>query len=349
MTTDQLRIIDANINRLGEGLRVLEEFARMTFNDSALTQKIKYVRHKVVIVDIALQKRLLQARDAAGDVGSEMNVQGESKNRDIIGIISANAKRAQESLRVLEELAKNPDTKLDSEKFRKARFDVYEIEKALMGKALRKEKIERITGLYAVIDTESLKGRQPAIIAGQMIKGGAKIIQLRCKERSRGEFLNIASELKKVCVKNGILFIVNDSLEVALAVNPDGLHVGQEDIPVAEARKLMPIDMILGCSISNVKEAVKAKNEGADYLGVGAIYVTETKQSAKAIGLATIGKIKKETGLPIVAIGGINKGNLADVTKAGADSAAVISAIMGAENIEKATRELVQIFKRMEK
>jgi thiamine-phosphate pyrophosphorylase len=349
MTTDKLRIIDANINRLGEGLRVLEEFARMTFNDTALTQKIKYVRHKTVILDIALQKRLLQARDAAGDVGSEMNVQGESKNRDITGIISANAKRAQESLRVLEELAKNPGIKLDSEKFRKARFDVYEIEKLLMGKALRKEKIERITGLYAVIDTESLKGRQPVKIAGQMIKGGARIIQLRCKECSRGEFLGIAMDLKKVCAKNGVLFIINDSLEIALAVNADGLHIGQEDMPVAEARKMIPIDMILGCSVGNVKEAVKAKDDGADYLGVGAIYVTETKQSAKAVGIATIGKIKKETGLPIVAIGGINKGNLREVINAGADSAAVISAIMGTENIEKATRELVQIFKGMEK
>ena len=112
---------------------------------------------------------------------------------------------------------------------------------------------------------------------------------------------------------------------------------------------MIPIDMILGCSVSNVKEAVKAKNDGADYLGVGAIYVTETKKSAKAVGVERIGKIKKETGLPIVAIGGINQGNLGDVIKAGADSAAVISAIMGAENIEKTTRELVQIFKGMKK
>lgn len=163
------------------------------------------------------------------------------------------------------------------------------------------------------------------------------------------EFLEITKDLKKICVKNGVLFIVNDSLEVALAVNADGLHVGQEDMPVGEARKMIPIDMILGCSVSNVKEAAKARNDGADYLGVGAIYVTETKKSAKAVGVEAIGKIKKETGLPIVAIGGIDQGNLGDVIKAGADSAAVISAIMGAENIEKTTREMVQIFKGMKK
>ncbi len=349
MTIDQWRIIDANLNRLGEGLRILEEFARMTLNDTALTQQLKNIRHKTVKIDTVLHKRLLQARDAEGDVGSEMDVKGEEKSRDVGGIISANAKRAQESLRVLEEMAKNPEIKLDSENYRKARFELYTIEKTLTGKVLRREKVKRITGLYAVVDTEWLKERQPKKIADQMIKGGAKIIQLRCKECSIDEFLSIAKELKEICVKHNIFFIVNDSLEVALAVGADGLHVGQEDLPVTEARKLLPIDMILGCSVSNVREAIKAQKDGADYLGVGAIFVTETKESAKAVGLKSIGKIKKATGLPIVAIGGINQENLSEVIKAGADSVAVISAIMSTENIEKSTRELVNIFKRMKK
>ncbi len=345
MTTDQLRIIDANINRLGEGLRVLEEFARMTLNDIALTQKLKDIRHKTIKVDAELQKRLLQARDVQGDVGSEMNVKNEEKSRNIAGIITANAKRVQESLRVLEELAKNPEFKLDTEKYRKARFELYEIEKDLTGRVLRKDKVGRITGLYAVIDTEWMKGRQPVKVAEQMIKGGAKIIQLRCKERSCREFLDIAKDVKEICTKQDILFIVNDSLEVAIAAGADGLHVGQEDMPVAEVRKLIPIDMILGCSVSNVKQAIKAQKDGADYLGVGAIYITETKKSAKAVGVRRIGEIKQVTQLPIVAIGGINKENLGEVIKAGADAAAVISAIMSAEDIKKATRELVNIFK----
>lgn len=214
----------------------------------------------------------------------------------------------------------------------------------MTSKALHNEKVGRIAGLYAVIDTEWLKGRKPAKIAEQMIKGGAKIIQLRCKERSAGEFLSIAKGLKDICTNKGVLFIVNDSLEVALAVDADGLHVGQEDIPVSEAKKLIPIDMILGCSIGTVKEAIKAKKDGADYLGVGAIFATATKESVKAVGLGRIREIKQASGLPIVTIGGINKSNLNDVIKAGADAAAVISAIMGAENIEKATRELVNIF-----
>jgi len=345
MSVDQLRIIDANINRLGEGLRVLEEFARMTLNDETLTQKLKDVRHLTVKVDAALQRKLLGSRDSVGDVGKSMNVKGESKSRDISGIITANFKRVQESLRVLEEMAKNPTYKLDSENYRKARFELYTVEKELTGKMLRQEKVNQITGLYAIIDTEWLKERKPVKVAADMIKGGAKVIQLRCKNLTRREFLDIAKDLKEVCVKKDVLFIVNDSLEVALAVDAEGLHIGQEDMTVPEARKLMPIDMILGCSATNLKEAVKAKKDGVDYLGVGAIYATGTKDS-KPMGIKSIGEIKKATGLPVVVIGGINKENIDKVIKAGAESAAVIGAIMGAQNVEKATRELVNIIKR---
>jgi thiamine-phosphate pyrophosphorylase len=343
MTSDQLRIIDANINRLGEGLRVLEEFARMSLNDVALTQELKDIRHRTVIVDAGLQKRLLQARNAAGDVGRGMEVSGEAKSRDVPGIITANAKRAQESLRVLEELAKTQALNMKTENYRQARFELYTLEQEMLAKILRRDKVGRIKGLYAVIDIEWLKGRKPLKIAEQMIQGGAEIIQLRCKERNNREFLAIAKDLKEICARKDIIFIINDSLEVALAVGADGLHVGQEDLPVVEARKLMPIDMMLGCSVTTLQEAVKAKKDGADYIGVGAIFATETKKSAQAVGLGRITEVKRAADLPIVAIGGINDKNLSKVIKAGADAAAVISAIMGAEDIAKATRELINI------
>jgi thiamine-phosphate pyrophosphorylase len=343
ITTDQLRIIDANINRLGEGLRVLEEFARMTLNDTALTQKLKDVRHKTVIVDTELRKLLLMARDAAGDVGSRLEVGGEQGGRDAAGIITANAKRAQESLRVLEEISKTSQFNLDAKAYSLARFELYTIEKELAGRILRRDKIEKLKGLYAVIDTEWLKGRKPVEVAGQMIKGGAGIIQLRCKDLNTREFLSIAKDLKEICAGKGVLFIVNDSLEVALAAKADGCHVGQEDLPVVEARRLMPIDMMLGCSVNTVKEALKAQKDEADYLGVGAVFATATKASSKAMGLERIREIKKVTSLPIVAIGGINRKNIGKVIKAGADSAAVISAVMGMDDIEKATGELIKI------
>jgi thiamine-phosphate pyrophosphorylase len=339
----QLRIIDANLNRIGEGLRVLEEFARLSLNDADLTGQLKNIRHKMLHVDMELQQRLLQARDAAGDVGAGMEAPGEEKRRDVTETIIANARRVQESLRVMEEMAKAPGLALESESYQQARFALYTIEKELLSKMLRQDKVKRLAGLYVIIDTEFLRGRSHTDVAAQAIRGGAKVIQLRDKKDSIRNFFTIAGELHRLCREHNVLFIVNDSLEVALAVNADGLHVGQDDLPVEVARRLLPIDKILGCSARTIDKAKKAQAEGADYLGVGAIYATATKTTAEVVGPGRIKEIKRGVNLPIVAIGGINKSNLSAVLKAGADAVAVISAVMGAADIEKATRQLVEI------
>ncbi|MBN1161770.1 MAG: thiamine phosphate synthase [Dehalococcoidales bacterium] len=345
LSNDQFRIIDANINRLGEGLRVLEEFARMTLNDAVLMQKLKDMRHRTVETNAEMYKKLINSRDVVGDIGSDMNATGEKNEREPQGIIAANAKRAQESLRVLEEMGKIPALNLDSEKYRKARFELYTLEKELVARISRKDKLERIKGIYVIIDAAWLKGRKPADVAKQAIKGGASVIQLRCKECSHREFLDMAGDIQEVCREKGVLFIVNDSLEIALAVKADGLHAGQEDMPAGELKKLLPIDMILGYSARTMVVAKKAGKEGADYLGIGAMFATTTKKSAEVVGPERISKIKKVLDLPIVAIGGINKANITEVMEAGANAAAVISAVMGADDIEKATRELVNIIK----
>jgi thiamine-phosphate pyrophosphorylase len=340
---DILRIIDASLNRIGEGLRVLEEYARFSLDDTVLTQQLKNLRHKLVRVDKKLQSQLLRGRDSAGDIGADMEVPGENKQRDIAGSISANARRVQESLRVMEEIARDPELNLETNSYKKARFELYTIEKELLSRILRQDKLKRLAGLYVIIDIAFLKGRNLASVAEQAIRGGAKVIQLRDKDRNVREFLNSAIELRVICVEHNVLFIVNDSLEVALASEADGLHVGQDDLPVDIARRLLPIDKILGCSARNLDEAKKAKSEGADYLGIGAIYTTTSKDIAEAIGPDTLREIRRALDLPLVAIGGINQTNLKAVMKAGADAAAVISAVMGADDVEKATRQLVQI------
>jgi thiamine-phosphate pyrophosphorylase len=339
----QLRIIDAGINRIGEGLRVLEEFARLSLDDAGLTGRLKNLRHKIVRIDKGLQQRLIQARDAAGDVGADMEVAGQERTRDFTETIVANARRVQESLRVLEELARQNVPGLKSDDYRRARFDLYTIEKELLSKMLRREKIQRLTGLYVIIDTAFLKGRSHLDVAGQVIRGGAKVIQLRDKEHGIRDFLTEAEELKELCSENDVLFIVNDSLEVALAVGADGLHLGRDDLPVGTARRLLPIDKIIGVSARRIGEARKAKAAGADYLGVGAMYATATKAAAEVVGPGGINKIKSAVDMPVVAIGGISESNLGEVMKTGAAAAAVISAVMGAVDIEKATRRLVEI------
>jgi thiamine-phosphate pyrophosphorylase len=339
----RLRIIDANLNRIGEGLRVLEEFARLLLNDADLTQRLKNMRHGMVRIDAELQPRLIGARDASGDVGAGMKAAAEEKRQDVAETIIANARRVQESLRVMEELAKEPALPLKSKDYESARFDLYTIEKELMAKMLRQDKIKRLTGLYIIIDTQFLRGRNALDAAGAAIKGGAKIIQMRDKTDSPRVFFQITGEMRKLCKENDVLFIVNDSLEVALAADADGLHVGEDDLPVAEARRLLPVDKILGASVRTVGEAKAARAAGADYLGVGAIYATSTKAGARAVGPGRLEEIKKEVDLPLVAIGGISAGNISNVIKSGADAAAVISAVMGAADIAKATRQLIEI------
>ena len=344
-----LRIIDANLNRVGEGLRLLEEIARLLLNDATLTQQLKTMRHELIENNLLFHQQLLQARNAAGDVGVDIEVHGGEDKKELPAVVVANARRAQESLRVLEELAKVPDAtlKLDSGKFKQARFDVYTIEQRLLSRLLRQDKLEYIHGLYVIIDTQALKGRDYLEVAGQVIRGGASTIQLRDKVLSKKELLSVAERLKDLCAKHGVLLIINDYLDVVLGANADGLHVGQEDLPVEVARKLLPLDKVVGCSATTVEQAVAAESEGADYIAVGAIYPTASKTSARVpaevVGLETLRQVKQAVTSPVVAIGGITGENASDVVAAGADSVAVINAVLGAESPEKASREIVTI------
>jgi len=336
-----LRIIDANLNRIGEGLRFLEEVARLVLNDTALSQQLKTMRHEMVRSELPFHQQLLQARNSEGDVGADMEVPGEGKHQELPAVVVANARRVQEALRVMEELAKVPETNLHTDKFRRARFDLYTIERELLSRLLRREKIKRVAGLCAIIDTEALRGRSHIEAAGQIIRGGAAIIQLRDKLLSKKELLPVARQLRDLCVEHGVLFIVNDHLDLALTADADGLHLGQDDLPVEVARKLLPMDKILGCSARTVEQATAAESDGADYIGVGSMCPSPSKETSPVVGLEQLRQIKQAVSIPIVAIGGITKYNVAEVIAAGASSAAVISAILQAEDIEAATVDLV--------
>jgi len=337
-----LRILDANLNRVGEGLRVLEDIARFLLNDSEISQRLKSLRHELLPGDWLLQRQLLDARNSEQDVGAFAEVAAEGKRLDAVGVVTANAKRVQESLRVLEEVAKlQPQVSaLDWDRFKRARFTVYELERRLVLRLLRRDKIAKIAGLYVIIDTEALKGRSEVEVTQKAIQGGAKAIQLRDKKRSKRELLPVAQELKRVCASFGIPFLVNDYLDLVLAVDADGLHLGQEDLPISIARRLLPLDKVLGCSAATVDEAVAAEKDGADYITVGSIYETTSKQGTRLAGTETLRQVKKAVSVPVVAIGGINEDNLEPVIAAGADAIAVISAVLGAEDVKGAASRL---------
>ncbi len=343
MTQQALRIIDASLNRIGEGLRLLEDLARLILNDTTLTQQLKTMRHEILKGDWSFNQQLIGARDSEGDVGISIKAPGDEKQRELPLMVVANARRVQESLRTLEELAKLPGTtlKLDSGKFEQARFQLYTIEQNLLSRLLRQDKTKHLPGLYAIIDTQALKGRSHIEVASQVIRGGAKAVQLRDKLQSKRELLSIAQQLKNLCAEHNVLFIINDYLDLALAADADGLHLGQGDLPTKVARKLLPIDKILGCSTTTVDQAITAESEGADYIAVGSIYPTSSKETARVVGLERLRQIRQAVTLPLVAIGGITEENAAEVIAAGAGSVAVISAILQAEAPEEAARQIV--------
>lgn len=338
-----LRIIDADLNRIGEGLRLLEDLARLVLNDTNLTQQLKTMRHEIVRGDLSFNQQLLQWRNSEGDVGIDIEVPGEEKERELPVMAVANARRVQESLRNLEELAKVPGItlKLDVEKFKQARFNLYTIEKDLLSKLLRQDNMKHLSGLYVIIDTQTLKGRSHVVAASQAIHGGAKIIQLRDKTQGKKELLPIAQQLKNLCAEHKVLFIVNDYLDLALAVDADGLHVGQDDLPIKVARKLLPIDKILGGSARTIALATAAQSEGADYIAVGSMYPTTSKETAEVVGPERLRQIRQAVSVPLVAIGGINRDNVTEVITAGADAVAIIRAVLEAEDIEAESREIV--------
>ncbi len=345
MVEQKRRIIDANLNRASEGLHLLEDLARLMLNDAELARQLKTMRHEIVRGGLAFNKELIQSRNSESDVGVDIEVPGEG-GKELPIIVVANARRVQEALRILEELAKIPGTtpELETDKFKRARFDLYSIEQKLLSRLLRRDKIERLTGLYAILDSQKLGERSHLEVAEKLIRGGARAIQLRHKLDNKGELMAIAQKLKELCSENGVLFIVNDYLDIALAVNADGLHLGQKDLPVKEARRLLPIDMILGVSVTTVKQAKAAEVGGADYIGVGSMYSTSSKETARMVGLERLREVRGAVVVPLVAIGGINKDNAGEVAAAGADGVAVISAILGAKSIEEASRQLIKAF-----
>jgi thiamine-phosphate pyrophosphorylase len=346
MSYQRQRIIDANLNRAGEGLHFLEELARLVLNDAALTQQLKTIRHEILQGDWAFNQTLIQSRDSESDVGFDIEVPAEDEPRELPVAVVANARRVQEALRILEEMAKIPGTtpELDSERFKRARFALYAIEQEVLARLLRLDKTTRLSGLYAIIDSQQLGGRSHLEFAEEVIRGGAAAIQLRDKLSTKAELLPIAQELRRLCAESGVLFIVNDHLDITLTTGADGLHLGQEDMPLSVARRLLSMDMILGGSVNTVEQARAAEAEGADYIALGSIYPTDSKEKPNVVGVDRLGQVREATALPLVAIGGIDEGNAGEVSANGADAVAVISALAGARDIAQAARSIINSF-----
>ena len=198
-----------------------------------------------------------------------------------------------------------------------------------------------ISGLYFITDSK-LSHQGIVQDVRDVIEAGCKIVQYREKEKSKEEMLAEAKELAALCKEKSVLFMINNDVELALEVNADGVHLGQDDMPLAEAREKLGAGKIIGITVHNVQEALQAEKEGADYGSISPIFHTDTKKDAgKPCGIELIGRVKKAVKLPIVAIGGIEEENLEEVIAAGADSVAMISAIITSDDVEETVKRIV--------
>lgn len=196
--------------------------------------------------------------------------------------------------------------------------------------------------LYAILDRAASRGRDLREILDAVIAGGCRMVQLREKEWSTRQLLPLAQELRDRTGKAGVTFIVNDRLDVALAVEADGLHVGQDDLPAPIARRLLRPGMILGVSSHSRDQARQAEADGADYVAVGSIYPSGTKPAYELVGVELLRQIRPLLHVPLVAIGGITPGNVGEVIRAGADGVAVISALCAAPDPARAVRAFLE-------
>lgn len=197
--------------------------------------------------------------------------------------------------------------------------------------------------LYVITGTELSCGRHTSEVVEQALAGGAEVIQMREKGLTTKELVDLGKQLRELTRSRGATLIVNDRVDIARAIDADGVHVGQDDFPACEARKIIGNDKILGVSTHSLEEALRAEKEGADYIGLGPVFYTDSKQDlSPVLGLEGLATICSQVKIPVVAIGGLHKENAREVIKSGAHCLAVISAVVGAEDICRAAADLRQ-------
>lgn len=201
---------------------------------------------------------------------------------------------------------------------------------------LKAEYVRGLLAVYLVTDTACLQGLTLPQAAEQALKGGVTLVQYRAKNTDGGRMYREALELKALCDAYGVPLIINDRVDIALAVGAAGVHVGQSDMPCAAVRKLVPESFIVGVSAHSAAEALQAERDGADYLGCGAVFGSSTKNDASYLGLAGLAAVRAGTELPLVGIGGVTLANFSQVLRQGADGAALVSGLLGEADIAAA-------------
>ena len=347
--TRVLRMLDAAANRASEGLRVIEDYARFALDDRHLTAELKKIRHRLATTVAALSRDevRLAARDTQRDVGCEVRVASQEAPRaDLRELVAANFARLGQALRSLEETSKLLDIAVASD-FESLRYEIYTLEVALRTTGASAERLADVR-LYVLFDTASAEqhgARDLATFAETILQAGADAIQLRDKRLDDRTLLACARQLRSVTERHKKLLFVNDRPDIAAISRADGVHLGQDDLEVHQARTIVGPEAIIGVSTHNLEQARQAVLDGANYLGVGPTFASQTKTFAETElqGLDFLRQVAAEIRLPTFAIGGITSQRLAEVRATGIERIAVGEAITAAQgDPAEATRELAR-------
>ena len=295
------QIIDANLDRAREGLRVLEDWARFALGRKDLVKSLKNFRQILGKHHLRIYK---ESRNFVTDKCAGLSHPEQFKRKDASSIISSNAARVEEALRVIEEFSRDHNQNL-YEIASEIRYEIYNLEIVLLeaqsNYSLRK--ILNENDLYFItIDTENLFEKIKNIL-----EGGVRIIQFRFKQGKDSENLKFAIKVRELCNDFGALFLINDRVDIALACNADGVHLGQNDIDIKSARNILGYSKIIGISASNEWDIKKAIKDGCDYLGIGPVFATPTKKEKVPLGIDALKSLTKNITIPWFAIGGIKE------------------------------------------
>lgn len=320
-------LITANIHRVKEGARVLEDIARFTLRDDGLFKEIRNLRHSLKNqVQITIQEQ-----DLGGPSFKENNLR-----YNLIDITQANITRIQESLRVLEEVSIDSEEK---HQFKSLRFDAYKLQVKIQDTVSLYLNYDKLKGLYLVIDTDVIN-KPIEEITSVINQTSVNIVQFRNKTLSKRAFLEQAIQFKDL-LDSKRLFIINDYIDIAIDIG-DGVHVGQQDYPITRIKKILPDNFILGVTCHNLSEAKLAVQSGASYISVGCIFKSVSKLDTVPTSIAELIKIKAHSPIPICAIGGINTQNLEEITRHNIDMFAIISGIWTKSNPIKQINALIK-------
>jgi len=327
--TEDLRIyqiIDANLDRAREGLRVLEDWARFGLGKKKYVQRIKNFRQILGKNHLEVYK---QSRNRIEDKCKGLTHKEQINRKTSDQIISSNSGRVQEALRVIEEFSRLHNYEL-SKIASEIRYKIYtlEIDLLSLSKHKKSEEILKENDLYVITDQKE----NLLEIIEEILIAGVRIIQHRFKKGTDKDHLQEAIKIKNLCKRYNSLFIVNDRLDIALASNADGIHLGQDDLDLKTARKLLGFSKIIGISANNEIDISNALKDGCDYLGIGPVFETATKKSKKPIGVEKIKTLTKDLKIPWFAIGGIKTNNISYLKRNGFKKVALVSQLMNSED-----------------